>query len=57
MLRVPTNRPPTHPGEMLLEEFLKPLEMSQNELARRIKVSFVRVKPVVEYESTPPEAA
>ena len=28
-----------HPGEVLLEEFLKPLEISQNKLARDIKVS------------------
>lgn len=25
---LPTNRPPTHPGEMLLEEFLKPRVLS-----------------------------
>jgi hypothetical protein len=24
MIRIPTNGPPTHPGEMLMEEFLKP---------------------------------
>jgi len=28
-------RPPTHPGEMLLEEFLRPLGMSQADAARR----------------------
>lgn len=32
---------------MLLEEFLKPLGMSQSELARRIGVSFVRVNELV----------
>ena len=25
--RLPRNRPPTHPGEMLLEEFIKPLDL------------------------------
>jgi len=25
---LPTHRPPAHPGEMLLEEFLKPLDVS-----------------------------
>ncbi|MGH9315897.1 MAG: helix-turn-helix transcriptional regulator, partial [Thermoanaerobaculia bacterium] len=36
MLRVPTHREPTHPGEMLREEFLKPLGLSQRDLAERI---------------------
>jgi antitoxin HigA-1 len=31
--RLPTNRPPTHAGEMLLEEFLKPLEITQSAFA------------------------
>jgi antitoxin HigA-1 len=33
MVRVPTNRIPTHPGEMLLEEFLNPMGISQKDLA------------------------
>ncbi len=40
---LPQHRPPTHPGEMLLEEFLKPAGISQSELAREIGVSFQRV--------------
>ena len=47
MIRIPDHRPPTHPGEMLLEEFLKPLGISQSELARRIGVSFPRVSEIV----------
>ncbi|HEX7051736.1 MAG TPA: HigA family addiction module antitoxin [Longimicrobiales bacterium] len=47
MVRVPTHRPPTHPGEMLLEEFLKPLGMTQTELAERIGVPFQRVNSLV----------
>ncbi|MFV1986964.1 MAG: HigA family addiction module antitoxin [Gemmatimonadota bacterium] len=47
MVRVPTHRPPTHPGEMLLEEFLEPLEMTQTELANRIEVPFQRVNSLV----------
>ncbi|HEX2076116.1 MAG TPA: HigA family addiction module antitoxin [Longimicrobium sp.] len=46
-VRLPANRRPTHPGEMLLEEFLKPLGMSQAELAKRIGVSYVRVNELV----------
>ena len=47
MTRLPANRPPTHPGEMLREEFLIPLEMTQTELARRIDVSYPRVNEIV----------
>lgn len=46
-MRLPTNRAPTHPGEMLLEEFLKPLGISQVELAERIDVSYPRVNEIV----------
>jgi antitoxin HigA-1 len=38
MRKLPTNRPPTHPGEMLLEEFLKPLNISQTDFAKRIEL-------------------
>lgn len=47
MLRVPTHGAPVHPGEMLLEEFLKPLGMSQVELAARIGVTTQRVNELV----------
>lgn len=47
MPTLPTQRPPTHPGEMLLEEFLKPLGMSQVELAERIRVSYPRVNEII----------
>jgi addiction module HigA family antidote len=45
--RLPTHRPPTPPGEMLLHEFLIPWGMSQMELARRIGVSYPRVNEIV----------
>ena len=44
---LPTHRPPTHPGEMLREEFLKPLSMTQSELAARIHVSYPRVNEII----------
>ena len=47
MIRVPTHRPPTHPGEMLLEEFLRPLNMSQRELAQAIHIPYQRVSEMV----------
>ncbi len=40
-------RPPTHPGEMLLEEYLKPLGMSQTEAARRMKISVNRLNELI----------
>lgn len=46
-MRLPKNRPPTHPGEILLEEFLKPFDMTQKELAERIGVSYPRVNELV----------
>lgn len=45
--RLPIGRPPTSSGEMLLEEFLKPLGMTQVELARRIGVSYPRVNEII----------
>lgn len=45
--RLPGNRPPTHPGEMLLEEFVKPLELTQAELARRLGVSSPRLNEII----------
>lgn len=47
MVRVPTHRRPTHPGEMLLEEFLKPMGLSQQDLARGIRVPYQRVNELV----------
>jgi hypothetical protein len=41
--RLPSNGPPTHTGEMLFEEFVKPLELTQVELARRLGVSYPRL--------------
>jgi addiction module HigA family antidote len=45
--RLPRHRPPTHPGEMLLEEFLKPLGMSQSAFAIRLRVSFPRLNEII----------
>lgn len=45
--RLPSHQPPTHPGEMLLEEFLKPLGISQSAFAVRLGVSFPRLNEIV----------
>ncbi len=47
MVRIPTNRPPTHPGEMLREEFLRPMSISQKDLAAAIHVPFQRVNELI----------
>ena len=47
MVRIPTNRAPTHPGEMLLHEFLVPMEITQRELADAIHVPYQRVNELV----------
>ena len=47
MVRVPTNRIPTHPGEMLLEEFLTPMGITQKDLADNIEVPYQRINEIV----------
>ena len=47
MVRIPTNRRPTHPGDMLLEEFLKPMSLTQRELADGIHVPDQRVNEII----------
>jgi antitoxin HigA-1 len=47
MTMVPKHRIPTHPGEVLREEFLKPLKMTQMRFAKHIGVSFQRVNEIV----------
>ena len=39
--------PPVHPGEVLLEEFLKPMNLSQNRLALDIGVPARRINEIV----------
>ncbi len=47
MARIPTHRQPTHPGEMLLEEFLVPLGLTQRELADAVHVPYQRINEIV----------
>ncbi|MCD6261945.1 MAG: HigA family addiction module antidote protein [Deltaproteobacteria bacterium] len=47
MIRIPTHREPTHPGEMLLEEFLRPMGMTQKELSEGIKVPYQRINEII----------
>lgn len=47
MMLVPTHRAPTHPGEMLLKDFLVPLGITQRDLADAIEVPYQRVNEIV----------
>jgi len=47
MVRVPKFREPTHPGEMLLEEFLLPMSISQRDLAKAIHVPYQRINEII----------
>lgn len=46
-LTIPTNRRPTHPGEILLREFLEPLEMTQSAFAKHIGVTNARLSEII----------
>ncbi|MCX7111237.1 MAG: HigA family addiction module antitoxin [Proteobacteria bacterium] len=47
MIRVPTSREPTHPGEMLRDEFLVPMNISQRDLANAIRVPYQHINELV----------
>jgi antitoxin HigA-1 len=44
---IPKHRIPTHPGEILLKEFLEPMELTQVKLARHIGTSVQRVNELI----------
>jgi addiction module HigA family antidote len=44
---IPTHREPSHPGEILVEEFLKPMGMSQIALAEKMGVSLQRINTLI----------
>ncbi|MGK7875618.1 MAG: HigA family addiction module antitoxin [Xenococcaceae cyanobacterium] len=47
MIRIPTHRAPSHPGEVLQKDFLEPMNLTQRELASRIHVPYQRVNELV----------
>jgi addiction module HigA family antidote len=58
MVRVPTHRSPTHPGEMLLEEFLTPMGLSKTEVADSIHVPSQQLEEIInEHQSVTPSIA
>jgi len=44
---IPLNRQPTHPGKILLEEFLKPMGISQVEFAKKLGVPLQRINTLI----------
>lgn len=48
MLRIPTDRVPTHPGEMLQEEFLEPIGLTPGELADALQVPDQHIQEIVD---------
>ena len=46
-LRIPTHREPTHPGVMLLEEFLTPLGLTPQDLAAALLVPYPEIAELV----------
>jgi addiction module HigA family antidote len=58
MIRVPTHRSPTHPGEMLLEEFLTPMGLSKHGVAEAIDVPSQQLDGIIsENQSVTPSIA
>ncbi len=44
---IPKNRIPSHPGEILLEEFLKPMGMTQTKLAEKMNIPIQRINGLI----------
>ncbi len=44
---IPGNRIPTHPGEILLEEFLKPIELTQVAFAKHLGIPTQRINEII----------
>jgi len=44
---LPKKRPPTHPGEMLLKEFLEPLGLTQKVFAEHLGWTYARLNEIV----------
>lgn len=46
-IRIPKNRPPTHPGKILLKEFLKPMKLTQVAFSKSTGISIYRLSRFV----------
>ena len=46
-MRLPKKRRPTPPGQIFLEDFLVPLEITQKDAAQRLRISYPRMNEIV----------
>jgi addiction module HigA family antidote len=46
-MTIPTHREPTHPGEILLEDFLKPKNLTQSQVAEELGIPLNRVNELI----------
>ncbi|MBV6628227.1 MAG: HigA family addiction module antidote protein [Rivularia sp. (in: Bacteria)] len=46
-MKIPKYRPPSHPGEILLKDFLEPMGITQRQLADAIHVPYQRINELV----------
>ena len=46
MIRIPTEKPLPHPGEILQKDYLEPLDITQTELAHRLGIPIQRVNQI-----------
>ena len=44
---LPKKRPPTHPGQMLLHEFIKPMGLTQRVFAKHLKWTYARLNEII----------
>lgn len=44
---IPKNRMPVHPGKILLEEFLKPMEVTQVDFAKQLNIPIQRINNLI----------
>ena len=55
---MPKYRRPTHPGEILLKDFLEPLDITQKAAAARLRISYPRMNEIINGKrSVTPETA
>ena len=44
---IPTNRTPSHPGDILLHEFLVPMNVSQSKFSQYLKIPIQRINEII----------
>ena len=44
---IPKKRPPTHPGQMLLKEFLEPMGITQKEFSDHLGWTYARLNEII----------